>query len=250
MTAERDAIPRPRTAVASARVFCRAVAWELLLQVRYQVVTVAVVVTVLYCVLLRLAPDSVRETLTVVVIFSDPTTLGFIFVGVLVLFERGAGTLQAVVVSPLSAVQYLWAKATSLTVVVVPCSVVIAAVSRGGLGFNVPVLVLGTGLTSVMLVFIGLIGVVRARSLNAYLVVTPLFLVPLMLPLAPYLLHTWFPLFYLVPTSGSVLLLDAAMTSAVGWEAVYGVCILVAAIVVVQRAARRSFEKHVRKAGG
>lgn len=240
----------PRTAMTSARVFCRAVAWELLLQVRYQIVTVAAVVTVLYCVLLRLAPESARETLTVVIIFSDPTTLGFVFVGVLVLFERGAGTLQAVIVSPLSAVQYVWAKAASLTIIVVLCSVVIGAVSRGGFDFNVLMLVLGTGLTSVMLVFIGFIGAVRARSLNAYLIITPLFMIPLMLPMAPYLWFTWFPPFYLLPTSGSVFVIDAAMTGTVKWEAVYGVCILLAGIAVAQRVALNSFENYVRKVGG
>ena len=85
----------------------RAVVLDLRLQVRYRIVAVAAMITALYAIGFQLAPERPSETVVVVLVFSDPTTIGFLFVGVLVLFERGAGTLGAVVVTPLSTAQYL-----------------------------------------------------------------------------------------------------------------------------------------------
>lgn len=239
-----------RTSAESARILAKAVGWDLRLQLRYQIITVAVAITALYCLVFQLVPDSVLDRLTVVLIFSDPTTIGFLFVGVLVLFERGAGTLQAVVVSPLSPAQYLWSKAISLTAVAVFCAIVMAAVGQRGFGFNVPILVVSTALTSVLLVFIGFGAVVRVRSVNAYLVVVPVFLLPLTLPLLPVLEILESPLFYVIPTTGSLVLLDAAVADRAVWEIVYGLGFLLVAIAVAQRWALTSFEQRVRRTGG
>lgn len=228
----------------------RAILWDLRLQMRYRILTVAAFITALYCALFQLLPASTRPVAAVVLIFSDPTTIGFIFVGVLVLFERAEGTLQAVIVSPLSELQYLWSKAISLTLVSVGCSVVMACVARGGIDFNVGLLVLGTALSSIMFVFVGIVGVVRVRSVNAYLVIVPQFLIPLALPLIPSLGIFESPLFYAIPTMGSIVLMDGSMGGRTLWELVYGVVILVAAISAAQWAALRAFERHVRRGGG
>lgn len=239
-----------RTAAESARILTKAVGWDLRLQVRYQIITVAVAITALYSIVFQLVPESVLDRLTVVLIFSDPTTIGFLFVGVLVLFERGAGTLQAVVVSPLSPAQYLWSKAISLTTVAVFCAIVMAVVGQRGFGFNLPLLVVSTALTSILLVFIGFSAVVRVRSVNAYLVVVPVFLLPLTLPLLPALGLLESPLFYVIPTTGSLVLLDAAVADRGLWEIVYGLGVLLVAIVLAQRWALVSFEQRVRRTGG
>ena len=234
----------------SARILAHAVVWDLRLQLRYQIVTVAAVVTALYAVIFALVPDSTLDRLTVVLIFSDPTTIGFLFVGVLVLFERGAGTLQAVVVTPLSPAQYLWSKAISLTSIAVVCAIVMAAVGQRGFDFNIPLVVVATALTSVLLVFIGFCAVVRVRSVNAYLIIVPLFLLPLTVPLLPALGLLDSPVFYAIPTHGSLLLLDAAVTSRPLWEIAYGVGVLVLATALALRWALSSFDRRVRRVGG
>jgi fluoroquinolone transport system permease protein len=239
-----------RTRADGAAVLAKAVLWDLRLQARYQILTVAAAITALYCVIFQLVPESVLDRLTVVLIFSDPTTIGFLFVGVLVLFERGAGTLQAVIVSPLSPGQYLWSKALSLTTVAVVCAVVMAVVGQRGFGFDVALVVVATALTSVLLVLIGFSAVVRVRSVNAYLVIVPLFLLPLTLPLLPVLGLVESPAFSLIPTTGSVVLLDAAVADRPLWEIGYGVGVLLVAIALAHRWALASFEQRVRRTGG
>ena len=230
-----------------ARILARAVLWDLRLQLRYQIVTVAVVVTALYGVLFRALPAARADGVTALLVFADPTTIGFLFIGVLVLFERGAETLYAVVVTPLSPGQYLWSKAISLTSIALPCGVFVAFAAKGG-GFSPLPLVLGVTLTSLLLVFVGFVAVARVRSVNEYLLIVPLYLVPATAPLVA-LAGIDHPVLYLFPTYGTVLLLEAAFQPLPAWQLGYAVAILAVTVAGAYVWARRTFERHVRQPG-
>jgi fluoroquinolone transport system permease protein len=236
-----------RRARRPARILARAVVWDLRLQLRYQIVTVSVVVTLLYGVLFRVLPPARSDGVTALLIFADPTTIGFLFVGVLVLFERGAETLYAVVVTPLSPGQYLWSKAISLTCIALPCGVFVAFAAKGT-GINLLPLVLGVALTSLVLVFVGFVAVARVRSVNEYLLIVPGYLVPATLPLLA-LAGIDSPLFYLFPTYGTILLLEATFDPVPIWQLVYAVAVLTAAVVGAYIWALRVFDRHVRQPG-
>jgi fluoroquinolone transport system permease protein len=230
------------------RVLPHAIGWDLRLQARHQVVTVAVVVSLAYAILFRAVPAELADPLTVMLVFSDPTVFGFLFVGVLVLFERGAGTLEAVVVTPLSPGQYLWwSKAISLTLIAMGGGLVMA-IGGHGLAFSAAPLLAGLALTSVLFVFIGFAAVMRIRTLNAYLLIVPQFLLPLTLPLLNYsgLVESW--LFYLIPTQGTLVLFERAFTPRPAWEWFYAVGYLGLAAWAAYRWALRSFETYVRGA--
>ncbi|WP_432103579.1 hypothetical protein [Streptomyces sp. bgisy091] len=226
-------------------VLVRAVGWDLRLQVRYHIVTVAAVVTALYSVALRGLGAGRSEELLVSILFSDPTMIGFLFVGVLVLFERGSNTLHAVVVTPLSTAQYLWSKAVSLTLVSVPCGTVMG-LAGGGLRTGLIPLVVSLTLTSLLFVLIGLAGASRARSLNEYLLLVPLFLVPMNLPLLGLfgIADSW--LHFLIPTQASLILMQAAFDPQPSWAVVYAVAYLGCAVAGAFLWARRAFDASVR----
>ncbi len=46
--------------------------------------------------------------------------LGFIFIGVMVLYEKGQHTLQALSVCPIKFENYIWSKVISLTILALP----------------------------------------------------------------------------------------------------------------------------------
>lgn len=229
------------------QVLARAVAWDLRLQVRYQIVTVSVAISLGYAILFRVAPAARTEELAALLVFSDPTTIGFLFVGVLVLFERQSGTLQAVAVSPLSPGQYLWSKAISLTLVALLCAGLVAVAAHGWQVRVLP-LVAGVALTSLLLVFIGFVAVARVQSVNQYLLVVPLYLVPATVPLAA-LAGLELPLFYAFPTYGSLLLIEGGFAPLGAGQAVYALLILGSATVVAFWWARNSFQRYVRGQG-
>lgn len=226
-----------------------AVVWDLRLQLRHHVITIAVLVWLSYVALFQFISGLPRDELTILLLFSDPTVFGFLFVGVLVMFERIANTLEAVAVSPLSPAQYLWSKALSLTLIALFGGVVMALGSHA-LQFSVPPLCVALGLSSVFFIFLGFAAVVRVRTVNAYLLVVPVFLLPLISPLLGYTGIVESRLFYLVPTQATLVLFERSFQDRPWWEWIYAVAYLIVCIAVAFRWARRSFEAYIEGAAG
>ncbi|MBW1597678.1 ABC transporter permease [Streptomyces sp. JJ38] len=233
-----------RSGRSTLRTLARAVGWDLRLQLRHQIVTVALLVTAAYGVGLRLLPEDWLTDVTVLLVLADPTMIGFLFVGALVLFERGAGTLHAVAVTPLSPALYVWSKALSLTAISVVCATMMTAVGHGS-GFRPLPLLVATVLTSLFFVFIGLAAVVRVRSLNEYLLIVPVFLVPLYLPLLGFLGLGTSTLYYPLPTQASLLLIQRSLEARPWWEAGYAVALLTLSCAAAFVWAVRSFSAHL-----
>src|SRR6056297_2213819 len=91
--------------------------WDLKIQARNGILTVAVVIAAIYTGIFFLLGLRGNDKILVAIVFADPTFMGFIFTGVLVLFEKSSNTLQALVVTPVKIWQYFFAKAISLSLI-------------------------------------------------------------------------------------------------------------------------------------
>lgn len=225
--------------------FWEIIVWEWRLQFRHQIITVAAFVTILYTVIFSYLPDSGFDTVVMALIFSDPAMLGFMFVGVLVIFEKGANTLQALVVTPIRPWQYLWAKTISLTTIALPCSFVMGWVGHAGT-VNFFWLGLGVIYASFMFVMVGFIGVSRVKTINQYLIIIPIFLTPLILPLLNLveLTHSYF--LYLIPSQGSLSLFSLAFGNALpDWELGYAIIYPLPWIYVFYQQAVSAYQTHI-----
>ena len=142
--------------------------------------------------------------------------------GGLVLLEKGEGTLEAQVVTPLRTGEYLASKGVSLTLLSLLETLVIVGLTIG-LGFNVLILSVGVGLTAAFFMLAGFIVVARYDSINEYLLPSVLYTALLSLPLLPYVgvSESW--LFYLHPLQPLLLLLQAAFRPVAAWQLIYGV---------------------------
>src|SRR5688572_16362369 len=92
--------------------------WEARLQRRYMFYAITAVVALVWIVLLRLLPPAVRAdpaALLPLFVLTNLQITAFYFAAALVLLERTQGVLAALLVSPLTADEYLWAKVASLT---------------------------------------------------------------------------------------------------------------------------------------
>lgn len=187
------------------------IGWELRLQIRYHIVTITALVTISYAAIFYFLPMKGYEKILITLIFSDPAMLGFMFIGVLVLFEKGANTIHALVITPLKPSVYIWAKAFSLTLISIPAGFIMAIIAHGW-DFNYLYLLLGIIYSSFLALLIGYIGVSRVRTLNQYLMILPFFLTPLILPLLNFfhLTDSW--LLYFIPTQAALNLFEAAFT--------------------------------------
>lgn len=225
--------------------FKKTLVWDLKLLVRYQILTIALVVTVGYVVLFTGAKAYLAESVVTMLIFSDPAMLGFMFIGALVLFEKSAQTLSAITVTPLRTSQYLWSKVFALTIMAIPCSIAMALVGLQGVQWHW--LLLAVVLSSALYTLIGFIGVLRVKTLNQYLIVIPLFMIPLCVPLLGWLNITpEFYGYYLVPTQASLILFKASIGQVAPWQLVYALTYLALTIWQAYRVAKRTFIKYVR----
>ena len=85
--------------------------------VRYGFLALYALFTALYLLVLGACPPSIRETVRVFLIFTDPAAMGLFFMGALLLLERSQRVLPALAASPAAPWQYVCSKALSLALV-------------------------------------------------------------------------------------------------------------------------------------
>jgi fluoroquinolone transport system permease protein len=170
--------------------------------------------------------------------------IGFYFIAGMILFEKGEHTLEALVVTPLRFREYLSAKLTTLTLLALVVSLVVV-VSAYGFGFNLLLLLLGTALTSLIGLLVGFISVAPYRAISAYLLPSQLYFLPFNLPIIDYFGWWESPLFYLIPTQGSLLLLRGAFEPIATWQIVYAIGYQALWIGLLVWVARRMFDRYI-----
>ena len=218
--------------------------WDLKLLAKYKILHVALFIAISYTGIFLLFNLKGNEKVLTALIFSDPTFMGFIFLGVLVLFEKSANTLQALVVTPIKIWQYLFSKALSLSfLALLICFTMIFA--GHGFQFHYGWFFVATCLSSVLFILLGFIGVARIKSFNQYVIVIPVFLTPAILPFLNYFGVTDTYWFYLIPTQASLFMFEAVFDPISTFEAIYSITYMLLAIFIVYRIAERSFVKNI-----
>lgn len=177
---------------------------------RNQIVTISVVVTLAYVGVFRfLAQFGAVEKLLILIIFNDPALLGFLFVGVMVLFEKNEGTWQALAVTPVRTSQYILSKSIALTIISLLCSCAMVLAAYGW-QFHWGYFTLATLLTTLLYSMLGFIAVARQRLFNKYILLAGGLIILLGLPFLGYfgvVSEHWFIVF---PTWPAVRLFDLA----------------------------------------
>jgi fluoroquinolone transport system permease protein len=167
----------------------------------------------------------------------------FYFIGGLILLEKGEGTLEAQVVTPLQTWEYLASKIGTLTLLGLIENLVIV-VLLAGREFSPLPLAASIVLTSALYCLAGIVAVVRYDSINEYLMPSVLYTSLLSAPLL-YLVQWESWLFYLHPLQATLLLAQAAFQPAPRWQVVYGVLYSALWIGLSAYLARRAFRRFI-----
>ena len=221
--------------------------WEFKLLNRNKVIPISVAVTVLYLLAFQgLQHLGDLDKLLILVIFNDPALLGFLFVGVMVLFEKNENTLQALSVSPMQAHNYLLSKGISLTIISVLCCLAMAWVVKG-LQFNHLHFIAASIFTTGIFAFMGFVVVAGVNSFNRYIIraigVIFLMLLPFLsfFDLAPYWLFVW------LPTHACIALYSASFDTTSTGMLLYAYLANIAWLALAYYAAYQAFSKHVKQ---
>ena len=116
--------------------------------------------------LIPLDPLPVKFVATL--IFLDPAVIGMTFAGAYILLEKGANTLAALGVTPLSARVYVGAKILVFSVLGVVAGLAVAIAAYGP-NFHAPALFAALTLSNVVAVQIGILMVAQSHSVNGFL---------------------------------------------------------------------------------
>jgi fluoroquinolone transport system permease protein len=186
-------------------------------------------------------PDQLRFFMPLLALSGVGITT-FFLVAVLMMLERGEGTLDVVLVSPLRPSEYLASKLSTVTVLAIVEGAVITGFAYG-LDVSVPWLVLAVVLRAG---FVGAVGVavgVRYRSITSFLFPAIGFTLLFDLP-AFFYLELWpSPIFYLFPTMPSLLAAKAAFLPVDAAEAAYACVFGVLAVAGAVWWAARSLDR-------
>ncbi len=216
--------------------------WEFVLQVRQHIITVVAAITLIYS-LAFIFFDNLPTNFIILLISTDPTMLGFLFIGVLILFEKDSKTIEAVVITPIKKSEYLLAKIISLTGIALVASLIMAFASQKEINFFV--FSLAVLLSSAHFLLIGFLGAVRVKTINQYIFILPFSLIPLMLPLLNFFEFTDSVLLYIFPFQACLLLFEAAFDSILLWQWIYALLYLPLSTIGLYFLALKFYDKYL-----
>lgn len=223
--------------------------FDVRLQLRNGFYHAVVFVLVCWAVVLTQLPRIDWAWLLPPLVFGNLVMVSFYFIGGLVLLEKGEGTLEAQVVTPLRTGEYLASKVVTLTLLslVENLLIVVCAV---GFGFHALSLTLGLVLASLLYALVGFIAVSRYRSINEYIMPSVVYVLLLSVPYLHYFGLWRSPLLYLHPLQGPLVLLQAAFGTISVGELIYGVLAPALWIVAAFLWSVRVFERFIAAGGG
>lgn len=156
------------------------IAHDARLQYRYGIYAAYGFVVALYAAILHLGGPHLPAWAVAVLVFTDPTALGFFFLGALMLLEKGERVREALAATPLSARDYFLSKVATLTAVSVAACVVLLAFMHTA--ENPLLLLAAVALTAVQYVGLGVPAACRFRTVNGYLIGSAALLTPVIAP--------------------------------------------------------------------
>lgn len=201
--------------------------------------------TLFYIVVLKLVPSPWDRWIFPLIIATDPTVMGFLFVGALIQGEKDQGVLSLVAVSPLTLSHYLGGKVISLGLIsaVTAGLVTLAVFPRlETLGWAL----LAVVVTAPLFTLLGVSVSLRFHNLSSFFMMSGLVDIPAVAPFLLGWLNISSPLLFLLPTHATYLLLTrAGGTPVSAVSLVMGGLILTAATLAAWFWALRSLDRTI-----
>ncbi|MBR9999638.1 MAG: hypothetical protein KFF73_11740 [Cyclobacteriaceae bacterium] len=191
--------------------------WDTVLLYRNRLFHIALLIALIYTgIFFLLKPLGSLTRILVVLIFNDPVVTGYIFGGVIWMFDKNQHTLQAVSVLPANRRHYLLSKILILSLLAVMVSLVMAIATRG-LDFNVFHLVISVFFSSFLFSAVGFAVAALSRGFNEFLLYSVPFFIISAIPML-YMFGIGEIMYFIpLPTTGCIEILRASFTSLNSW---------------------------------
>ncbi len=201
-------------------------------------------VLVCWAIVLTQLPEIDWAWLLPPLVFGNLVMVSFYFIGGLVLLEKGEGTLEAQVVTPLRSSEFLASKIATLTLLSLAENLLIVACAVG-LRFRVLPMAVGIALASLIYALVGFVAVSRYQSINEYIMPSVPYVLLLSVPYLQYFELWQSPVLFLHPLQGSLVLMRSAFEAPHAWQWFYGVGSSMIWILVAFAWSQRVFERFI-----
>jgi len=184
---------------------------DIRLQFRHGFYYAYLVVSFFYAAIIAPINGPVRDEVWIVVLFSDPSLLGFYFLGGIILLERGQNTISSLFISPVKIVEYILAKVLSLTLLAFMTCLIVTLLTRG-FDFNLLLLIVAVLFSSTLFILFGFSAAAKARSINHYFMISSLgYSVFFILPFLDRYGVLESPLWILHPSNASLIMFESVI---------------------------------------
>jgi len=224
--------------------FSRLFKLDLKLYHRYRIYYLIAGIVLVYTLILRQIPSYLSDTAGTMLIFFDPSLVGFMFLGALILFERKDGSLNALSVTPASLDSYMWSKVISMTILALISGISIAILA---FGYSDRYIFIGIGilLTSLVYTLLGFASVSKYKRLDSYFSMVFLVMAISMLPLLDFFQIIESDLFYIIPSYSSIELIYAGFVETSLNNVLMYSGYLIIWIIISFYLAKKRFYKHI-----
>jgi fluoroquinolone transport system permease protein len=130
--------------------------WQFLIFQKSNLVTMIVVITSFYVLVIYLIRDFANvEKFVTLLIYNDPAVIGFVFIGVSIILEKDQQVLPALFVTPLNVHLYLVSRIIALSTIVF-CGALTMILAAKGSSFNLALFSVGTIATCILFCLLGI----------------------------------------------------------------------------------------------
>ena len=217
--------------------------YDISIQFRSGYWTVYGVIGLIYLLVIVNLPYNIRDDAAVVLIFTDTSALGLIFVGALVLLEKQQGILQSLSVTPLKINNYLFSKVLSLTLLSAIISSILWIVPRWTF-HGYALLLAGAVLSSIVFTMFGIGFSAGAESFNQFIARVLAGSMILTFPLIPMLFiqkTTWL---IFLPMNAAIDLYIRLLKGTFSVTQLLDLLVLIIWIFIMRIFAQKQFQKH------
>ncbi len=195
--------------------FFKQLKWQFILLNKNSIITISLVVTLVYGVILFFIKDTNNiDKFLVSLVLNDPSVIGYFFIALAIYTEIKHGVFNALFVTPVNTHEYLISKIIALSIVGTVCSIGLALAIKG-LDFNMVNYIIGSFSICLLSAILGVIVITFASEfLNFALLSIPVFFLFTGISLLHYLEAIDIGDFkYLLPVQGGLDLIDNAVSN-------------------------------------
>ena len=170
---------------------------EMRLQWKNGLYAVYILIAFLYVFALGYVPEDYKEAVSIMLVVTDPTFVGLMFVGALLLLEKNQGIPKGIGVSPLGEAGYIWGKVCSLLVISLCTSVCLLWAGKVNISLHQ---ILGILLSAGIFTLMGIIVGSGVKDINQFLIWSTAICIPLGVPLVAFYLGDFGNWLSIIPT--------------------------------------------------